>query len=67
MKYVLGKPFICESIGQSKAVKPIDYYIPTENDNFKYLTLVGREAGDQFESEFIRRREQRQQYERDKY
>lgn len=59
MRYEIGKKFICEDIGQSVKPKPIDYFIPTEKDNYKYLNLFGKIISGQFEREYLKRQKQK--------
>lgn len=62
MRYEIGKMFECE-IEQSKPLTPIDYLLPTEKENQKYLNLLNTEIIKEFEEQVVRKREERKQYE----
>lgn len=66
MRYELGKPFVSDPIEPSQPMRPLDYYVPTYDDNLKYLKLLNTEVLPLFEKEFISRRQERLQYEQQK-
>lgn len=61
MKYQTGKSFQSNIVGKAKSLPPIDYIIPTEYENQKYLNLMGRQVLSTFEKEVEERRKQREQ------
>lgn len=60
MRYEVGKRFASDIVGKAKTLPPIDYTIPSEYENFKYLNLMGKQVLSTFEKEVEERRKQRE-------
>jgi len=67
MRYQIGKPYESDPIGQSQKLKPIDYDIPTYEQNLRYLKLLNTESLPLFEKSLEIRKRIKKLYEDPKF